>query len=114
MCSSDLLESLEIGLNHYDWQGDIEVTQWQEFLHPFTSAKEMTLVREDSVQLVAPALQELARERPTEVLPTLQTLYLPTYGWQSSGPVEEAIKQFIVARQLYGHPVTIDYRYNKS
>ena len=108
------LESLEISVDRGDWQGDIEVTQWLELLHPFTSVKEMTLEGEDSVRLVAPALQELARERAAEVLPTLQTLYLPTYGWQSSGPVEEAIKQFIIARQLYGHPVTIDYRYNKS
>ena len=98
LSSLPTLETLEISVDRGDWQGDIEVTQLQEFLHLFTSVKEMTLVREDSVQLVAPALRELARERPTEVLPTLQILYLPTYGWQSSGPVEEAIKQFIVAR----------------
>ena len=114
LSSLPTLETLEISVDRGDWQGDIEVTQLQEFLHLFTSVKEMTLVREDSVQLVAPALRELARERPTEVLPTLQILYLPTYGWQSSGPVEEAIKQFIVARQLSGHPVTVDYRDTES
>ena len=60
------LETLEIVVDRDDWQGEIEVTQWQEFLHPFTFVKEMTLVREGSVRLVTPALQELARERPTE------------------------------------------------
>ena len=114
MSSLPTLESLEISVDRDDWQGEIEVTQWQEVLQPFTSVKEMTLVREGSVRHVAPALQELARERPTEVLPTLQILYLPTYGWQSSGPVEEAIKQFTATRQLHGHPVTVDYRDTES
>ena len=108
------LETLEISVDRGDWQGDIEVTQWLELLHPFTSVKEMTLEGEDSVRLVAPALQELARERAAEVLPTLQTLFLPTYSWRSLVLLKEAIEQFIATRQLYGHPVTIDYRYNKS
>ena len=108
------LETLEISVDSGDWQGDIEVTQWLELLHPFTSVKEMTLEGEDSVRLVAPALQELARERAAEVLPTLQTLFLPTYGWRSLVLLKEAIEQFIATRQLYGHPVAIDYRYNKS
>ena len=103
------LESLEIALYHHDWQGEIEVTQWQEFFRPFTHVKEMTLVREDSVRFVAPVLQELARERATELSPTLQTLFLPTYGCLSSGPLKEALEQFIVTRQLYGHPVTVHY-----
>ena len=74
----------------------------------------MTLVRESSVRLVTPALQELARERPTELLPALQTLFLPTYGSKSSGPLKNAIEQFIATRQLYGHPVTVDYQDTES
>ena len=103
------LEGVEIALDRDDWQGEIEVTQWLEFLNPFTSVKEMALVHKDSVRLVAPALQELARERPTEVLPNLQILSLPTIGRQSSGLVGKAIEQFIATRQLYGHTVTVDY-----
>jgi hypothetical protein len=114
LSSLPTLERLEITVDRDDWQGEIEVTQWLEFLNLFTSVKEVALVRESSVRLVAPALQELARERPTEVLPTLQILSLPTYDWQSSGPVEDAIKQFIAARQLSGHPVTVDYRDTES
>ena len=108
------LESLTIVVDHAGWQGEIVVTQWLEIFHPFTSVKEMTLEDEGSVRLVAPALQELVRERPTEVLPTLQILYLPTIGWQSSGLVGKAIEQFITTRQLYGHPVTVDYRDTES
>ena len=110
LSSLSTLESLEIAVDRDDWQGEIEVTQWLEVLHLFTFVKDMTLVWEDSVRLVAPALQELARERSTEVLPTLQTLFLPTYGWQSSRPAVETIAQFIATRQLHGHPVTVDYR----
>ena len=110
LSSLPTLESLEISVDRGDWQGEIEVTQWQEFFRPFTHVKEMTLVREDSVRFVAPALLELARERATELSPTLQTLFLMTYSWRSSELLKEAIEQFIATRQLYGHPVTIDYR----
>ena len=114
LSSLPTLESLEIAVDRGDWQGEIEVTQWQEFFRPFTHVKEMTLVREDSVRFVAPVLQELARERATELSPTLQTLFLPTYSWRSSGLLKEAIEHFIATRQLYGHPVTIDYRYTRN
>ena len=110
LSSLPTLESLEIAVMREDWQGEIEVTQWQEFLHPFTSVKEMTLVREGSVRLIAPAIQELSGERATEVLPALQNLFLDTEDWRPSGPVKESIGQFIATRQLYGHPVTVDYR----
>ena len=106
LSSLPTLETLEIAVNRGDWQGDIEVTQWLELLHPFISVKEMTLVCEDSVRRVAPPLQELARERPTEVLPTLQVLSLST---EPSGPVKEAIEQFIATRRLCGLPVTVHY-----
>ena len=102
-------ETLKIAVDHRHWEGEDEVTQWLEFFHPFTSVKEVTLEDECSVRLVAPALQELARERPTEVLPTLQILSLPTIGWQSSGLVWKDIEQLIATRQLYGHPVTVYY-----
>ena len=109
LSSLPTFENLKIAVVHEDWQGEIEVTQWQEFLHPFTSVKKMTLVREDSVRLIAPALQELSGERTTEVLPALQELFLDTEDRRPSGPVKESIKQFITIRQLYCHPVTVDY-----
>jgi len=109
LSSLPTLESLQIAVDRDDWQGEIEAIQWRELLHPFTAVKEVTLESEDLVRLVAPALQELAGERATEVLPALQHVFLDTEGWRPSGPAKEAIEQFIAARQLCGHPVTVHY-----
>ena len=108
--SLSTLESLQIEVPCYDWQDEIEVIQWREFLHLFASVNGVTLVHADSVRLVALALQELAGEREAEVLPALQNLFLRTDGWRPLGPVKEAIEQFIATRQLYGHPVTVHYQ----
>jgi len=70
------LESLQIAVYPDRWPDEIEVIQWQEFLHLFTSVKDMTLEFAYSVWLVAPALQELAAERATEVLPALKNIFL--------------------------------------
>ena len=109
LSSLSTLETLQIAVSRPDWQGEIEVIQWRELLHPFTAVKSVTLGSDHSVRLVAPALQELAGERATEVLPALQNLFLRTGDWRPSGPVKEAIEQFIAARQLHGHPVTVHY-----
>ena len=98
-----------IAVSREDWQGETEVIQCQEFLHPFASVNRLTLDCEDSVRLVAPTLQELAGERATDVSPALQNLFLRTLGRQPPGTVKEAIGQFIATRQLYGHPVTVHY-----
>ena len=55
----------------------------------------MALKDKASVRLVALALRELAGERATEVLPALQSLSLTTFGWSPSGPLKEAIEDFI-------------------
>lgn len=98
-------------MSREDRQSEVEVIQWQEALRPFTSVDRMTLECEDSVRLVAPALQELTRERVTEVLPALRNIFLRTLGRQPSGrqAVKEAIGQFITTRQLYSHPVSVHY-----
>ena len=112
--SLSTLESLEIEVSHEDWQGEIEVIQWQEFFYPFTSVKIITLQDEASVRLVVPALRELSGERATEVLPALQNLSLTTSGSSPLGPLKEAIAEFIATRQLDGHPVTVHYEDTKS
>ena len=106
LSSLQTVESLEIELYHEDWQGEIEVIQWRELLHPFTSVKNVTLYK--SARLIAPALQELTGESATEVLPALQDLFLTT-SWLPPGPIKEGIEQFIATRQLHGHPVTVHY-----
>ena len=57
------------------------------------------------VPRIAPALQELTGARRTEVLPTLQNLFLE--GSQPSEPLHEGIRQFVSARQLTDRPVAI-------
>jgi len=109
LSSLSTLETLEIAVSREDWQDEIDIIQWHEFLHPFTSVKKMTLEGEASVRLVTPPLRELARERATEVLPALQSLSLTTSSWSPSGALKEAIEEFIATRQLYGHPVTVHY-----
>jgi len=94
-----------------EWQDDMEDTQWLELLRPFTSVKDLIL-SEASVPFITPSLQELSGERVTEVLPTLENLFLE--GPQPSGPVKEAIQKFIAARQFFGYPVTVHHRDNRN
>ena len=88
------------------WQDDAEKMQWLEFFHPFTAVKNL-YVSKKFVRCIAPALQELVGERVTYVLPALENLFLGEL--LPSGPVQEAIGQFVAARQLLGHPVTVSH-----
>ena len=54
---------------------------------------------------IAPALQEFTGGRTTEVLLTLQDLFLE--GFQPSVLVREGIGPFVSVRQLTNHPVAI-------
>ena len=78
------------------WQDDIENKQWLEIFHPFTGVKHLYVCKEFA-QCITLSLQELVREGKTEVLPALENLLLEEL--QPSGPVQEAIEQFIAARQ---------------
>jgi hypothetical protein len=104
VCSSSLpllstLKHLKIFSYRSHWQDDLENTQWLELLLPFTSVTDLVL-SDGLVPLVAPALQELAGERVTEVLPMLQSLLLDVL--ELSGSAEKSIQQFIDARQRFG------------
>jgi len=86
------------------WQDDIESSQWLELLRPFTAVKDLYLSQEFAPR-IAPALQELVEGRAMEVLPALQNLFLEEP--QPSGPVEEAVGQFVAARQLSDYPIAV-------
>jgi hypothetical protein len=96
------------GVEHVHWQPywlyDIENNQWLELLRPFTAVESLYISKE-FVPGITAALQELGRERITEVLPTLQKLFLE--GPRRSGPVQKSIGLFIAARQLLGHPIAV-------
>ena len=117
VCSSALPSLLAPTLEHlamYEerfspphWQDDVENTQWMELLQPFTSVRDLELSGRIARQVI-PALGELTGERVTEVLPALQTISLPVP--QPTGPTQDAIVQFIAAREHAGFPVTVHYR----
>ena len=54
---------------------------------------------------IAGALQELVGGRITEVLPSLQNIFVE--GLEPSGPLQENIGQFVAARQLSDHAIAI-------
>ena len=87
-----------------NWENGIENIEWFGLLLPFTSVKNLYLLKQFAPH-IAPALQEIAGGGTTEVLSTLQNIYLE--GFQPSEPVEEGIAQFVSARQLTNHPVAI-------
>jgi len=89
-----------------DWNDDIENAVWLDLLRPFTAVKDLYLSKQ-FVPRIAPALQELAGGRTTDLLPTVQNIFLE--GFQPSGLDQEieGIGQFISARQLTNRPVAI-------
>ena len=80
-----------------DWKNGIENIEWLELLLPFTAVKNLYLSKQFAPR-IAPTLQEMAASGTTEVLSSLQNLYLE--GFQSSESVQEGIKLFISARPV--------------
>jgi hypothetical protein len=89
-----------------DWINAVEGVQRLEIFRPFTAVKNLYLCHE-LTQCVAPALQELVGdpESVANVLPALKSIFLEDL--EPSGPVHEAIGQFVAARRLSGHPVAV-------
>ena len=87
-----------------DWKDDIENRQWLELFRPFIAVKNLYL-SENFASRIAPALQELVEGRTTDVLPTLQNIFLK--GLESSGSVQESIGQFVATRRVANHPIGI-------
>ena len=87
-------------------EDDIEVEggQWLEILRRLPAVKDLYLTR-GSVPLIAPALQEPIEDGGTEVLPALQNLFLEEL--HLSGSVQEAIGQFVTARQFADRPIAV-------
>ena len=102
----DRLYIAEGDSNYLCFEEDIEYSpvQWLELLRPFVAVKYLYISREYTPHIVL-ALQELVGERATEVLPTLQTLFLEET--HPPGPVQEAVGQFVAARQLVGQRIAL-------
>ena len=87
--------------HHYSklvWKDDaIENTLWLELLLPYTAVKDLYLCKEFAPG-IAVALKELNGGRITEVLPSLENIFVKEL--EPSGPFREKIGHFAAARQL--------------
>ena len=97
--------------NHYwkqVWSNHvIENTQWLQLLLPFTAVKNLYLSRV-FVLGIAAALQKLIGGRMTEVLPSLQNIFVEEVRpWGLINDFKDDVGQFIEARRLSDHPITI-------
>ena len=88
----------------WDWGEGTEFSQWLELFHIFTPMKYL-YISQGFVPHIAFALQVFVGERATEVLPALQSLFLEEP--LPSRPVQEIVENFVAARGLSGHPVTV-------
>ena len=87
------------------WKNDaIENTLWLQLFLPFTAVKNLYL-SDISAPDIATALQELVGSRITEVLPSLQNIFVE--GLETSGPFQENIGRFVAARQLSDSPIVV-------
>ena len=98
-----MVEHLYIHGPRYQWEYDIENTQWLEIFHPFTGVNNLYITNEFASS-IASVLQELVGSRTMEVLPNLQSIFLAV---KPSEHIPEGIQSFVAARQLSGHPITV-------
>ncbi|KAI9456309.1 hypothetical protein F5148DRAFT_1377961 [Russula earlei] len=92
-----------IGFSQPHWD-DMVTTQWLDLLGPFTAVKHLRLSRRVAPH-VCRALEELADERVTGVLPSLNNIFLSNLPASESVPTY--IKGFVATRKLSGHPVAV-------
>ena len=85
------------------WQ-DVEITQWLELLHPFTALRDLYLDKKVAPRVVL-AIRGLVEDNETEDLRTLQNLFIEDL--KPSGPLQEAIGEFVAACQHSGFPLAV-------
>jgi hypothetical protein len=115
LCTSSFLRTLIPMIKHlYILDGgrldlhnplnNVGSSQWLDLLHPFTTVENLYLSWKFSPRIVT-ALHGIIGEGTTEVLPSLQNLFLERP--LLPGPVEEAIGQFVAAQHLSTRPVAV-------
>jgi hypothetical protein len=98
--SLSTVEDLCIGYQSLQlvWLDDaIENTLWLQLLLLFTAVKNLYISKKIAPSIVA-ALQGLVGSRITEVLPSLQNIFVEKL--EPSGHLQENLEQFVAARQL--------------
>jgi hypothetical protein len=91
-----------------DWKDNIENRVWLGLLHPFTAVKNL-YISGKLEQCIGTALQGLIEGRTTEVLPTLENIFLESSreSFETSRHMQRGIWKFVAARQVSSHPITI-------
>ncbi|KAI9440188.1 hypothetical protein F5148DRAFT_840679 [Russula earlei] len=84
---------------HSHWTDDMDITQWLELLDPFIAVKDLRL----SHRVAPHVCRVLAKERPRDVLPALQTFFKDLESLESI----PYILRFVAARKRSGHPVAV-------
>jgi hypothetical protein len=115
VCNSSLhlVSTLEyLRIKHYSWRvwknDAIEnALLWLELLPPFTAVKNLYL-SEGLEQGIAAALQELVGGRLTEVLPSLQNIFVEGPRHRDSSRI--TLGSSCAVRQLSNHPIAISAR----
>ncbi|KAI9510565.1 hypothetical protein F5148DRAFT_1281760 [Russula earlei] len=108
--SLEHLDIVDYDIPPSHWKDDMETTQWLELLAPFTAMKDLRLTHQAAPH-VCQALEELAGERVTEILPALQNIFLE--GLEPLDSVPKYIEGFVAARKLSAHPVAV-HRWDRT
>jgi hypothetical protein len=95
-----------------DREDDIENRQWLDILRPFIAVNKLYLTH-NFASRIAPALQSLIGEGVTEVLPSLQNIFLELEVRQQLKSIPGRIQHFLSSRRLSGHPIAIS-RWNEA
>ena len=86
---------------------DMDIAPWSELLHSFVTVKDLflswTLMR-DALYI----LRRLIGEGVPAVLPALRHVFGWGESWRGYARIQEAVTEFITARQFSGHPVVFD------
>jgi hypothetical protein len=95
-----------VGSNFYmpPGQDGIDPSLWRELLRPFTAVKDLYLGSEIAPR-VALVMQELFGENVMDLLPVLQNIFVKELDRDELVP--EGIEQFVAARQLASHPISV-------
>ncbi len=95
---------LDSGMSNFYWLRNVGSSQWLDLWRPFTTVEDLYLTQNFSPYIVT-ALHGIIGEGTTEVLPSLQNLFLEKPS--SPGPIEEAIGQFVSALHLPGRSIAV-------
>ena len=87
------------------WASDTRNTPMQEILYPFTAVTDI-FISEYMVTKVSRCMEGLSEERTTAMLPALRNIFVAKLQSQEKC-TNDAIQEFIAAKGLAGHPVTL-------